>query len=94
MRPISCAAVLAISFLASSALSDNPFAPMPPVTKEAQIKKVMAKMEEIDKKIAELQKERELAEMEFRNLTMFTDIGIHFDVERAMMIPSPATLMR
>lgn len=85
MRPISCVAVLAISILASSAMSDNPLAPMPPLTKEAQIKKVMAKMDEIDKKIAELQQEREWAEMEFRNLTMFTDIGVHFDIERAMM---------
>ena len=85
MRSITCVAVLAITLVASSAVSDNPFAPEPPPNKAARINKLLARMDEIDKKIAELQKEKENAELEFRNLTMFTDIGIHFDIERAMM---------
>jgi hypothetical protein len=86
MRPIFCGAVFVMTLIASSAVSDNPFAPAPPPSKAEQIKKLIARMDEIDKEIAKLQTEKDSAELEFRNLTMFTDIGVPFDVERGMML--------
>lgn len=85
MRSISFGAILGIVLLATSAVCDNPFVPVAAVSKAEQINKLIARMDEIDKKIAELQKERENAELEFRNLTIFTDIGVPFEVERGMM---------
>ena len=94
MRRFWIAILMALAFCVLRDESGAAPAALKPVDEAAQIQLLAAKLEELEKRISDLEVENQKLQENLHRLTMFTELGIHFDVERAMMIPLPNAVLR